>query len=476
MKGLERASVSYTAMVKIFTFLATLWLAGCSSFENAILKNEQQICHVSETIGNTTSDWVFLPEHEVSFEHELDLYELLDLAFIHSPETKTAWAQAALASAQKTKVDSAFYPHAAISLNTARVEQLGAPEPNGKHLTTPLSNVIYPQVEINYSLFKFGAHRQSSQAALAALKAANFQFNQSLQDVAYRVELAYFSLDSAIAIVKANGQNLEDAKVALDAAQNRYQSGLANRQDLLKAQAAHSAAAFDLENSRSAVESARAHLAIAIGIRVNEKLRIVMSDAKVVPDVDELEHLIKKSLEMRQDMLAKRELLVAKQHGLEAKKYDQYPELVTGLKASRKKIQDTPGMYNNFEAYVGLRWDIFDGHLKMAERLMAHEELEISRQQLKAKALTVAGEVWECFYALKSAVQKLNSAQNSERCAWEAFNYSQEAYANGLCSFTDLLTSQNALSVARKQLVCAKNDLSVSWVRLIYCTGRILKK
>jgi outer membrane protein len=476
VRGLKRVNIFCIATAKIFTSLAILWFAGCSSFENAILKNEQQIRHMGEIIENTASDSISSPEHEVSFEHELDLYELLDLAFIRNPETKVAWSQAALASAQKTKVDSAFYPHVTASLNTARVEQLGATEPDGKHLTTSISNIIYPQVEISYSLFKFGAHRESSQAALGALKATNFQFNQSLQDVAYRVELAYFSLDSAIAIVRANGQNLEDTKVALDAAQNRYQSGLANRQDLLKAQAAHSAAAFDLENSRSAVESARAHLAIAIGIRVNDKLRIVTSDARAIPDVDELEHLIEKSLEMRQDMQAKRELLAAKQHGLEAKKYDQYPELVTGLKASRKKIQDTPGMYNNFEAYVGLRWDIFDGHLKMAERLMAREEVEISRQQLKAKALAIAGEVWECFYALKSAVQKLNSAQNSERCAWEAFNYSQEAYANGLCSFTDLLTSQSALSVARKQLVCAKNDLSVSWVRLTYCTGRILEK
>jgi outer membrane protein TolC len=264
--------------------------------------------------------------------------------------------------------------------------------------------------------------------------------------------------------------------VALDAAQNRHQSGLANRQDWLKAQAAYCAAASDLENSRSAVESARAHLAIAIGIRVDDSLRIVTSNAQEIPNVDALEHLIEESLLRRQDMQAKRELLEAKQHSLEAKQYDQYPELIAGLKVSRKKIQDMPGMYNNFEAYLGICWDIFDGHLKMAERLMAYEELEIIRQQLKAKSLDIVSEVWEHFYALKSAIQKLNSAQNSERCAWEASNHALEAYANGLCSFTDLLVSKNALSIARKQLVCAKNDLSVSWVRLAYCTGKISKR
>jgi outer membrane protein len=478
VKNWKRVSVFYVTIVKIFTLPVVLWLAGCSTLEKAILENERQILRAGEDGGNDIPNLSrpFTRDAVISFDHALSLYELLDLAFARNPETKVAWCQAALASAQKTKADSAFYPHVTASVNAARAEQLGAPGSDGKHLTTSISNVVYPQLEISYSLFKFGAHKESSQAALNGLRAANFQFNQALQDVAYRVELTYFSLDSAIAIVKANEQNLEDAKVALDAAQNRHQSGLANRQDLLKAQAAHSAAAFELENSRSAVESARAHLAIAIGVRVSDGLRIATSDIQAIPDVGELEHLIEKSLAMRQDMRAKWELLAAKQHGLVAKKYDQYPELIAGLRASRKKIQHTPGMYNNFEAYLGVRWDIFDGNLKMAERLMAHEELQIARQQLKAKTLGVVGEVWEHFYALKSAIQKLNSAQNSEQCARESANYAQEAYTNGLCSFTDLLTSQNALSVARKQLVCAKNDLSVSWVRLAYCTGKILEK
>jgi outer membrane protein len=478
VENLGKIGIFRVSGVRIFTFSVALWLTGCSSFENAVLKNEQQTQRIGEMLKNTVPDPLFPLENEAvtAFDHDLDLYELLDLAFARNPETKIAWRQATIASAKKTKADSAFYPHVTANLNAARAEQLGAPSADGKHLTTSLSNIIYPQVEVSCSLFKFGAHKESSQAALSALKAANFQFNQALQDVAYRVELAYFALDSAIAIVNANEQNLEDAKVALDVAQNRHQSGLANKQDLLKAQAAYSAATFDLENSHSAVESARARLAVALGIQVNDNLRIATSNVQAIPDLDELEHLIEKSLEMRQDMRAKHEELAAKKHNLDAKKYDQYPELVAGVKASRKKIQDTPGMYNNFEAYVGLRWDIFDGHLKMAERLMAHEELEIARHQLRAKTLTVAGEVWECFYALKSAIQKLDSAQNSEQCAREASNYAQEAYGNGLCSFTDLLTSQNALSVARKQFVCAKNDLSVSWVRLAYCTGKILEQ
>jgi outer membrane protein TolC len=161
---------------------------------------------------------------------------------------------------------------------------------------------------------------------------------------------------------------------------------------------------------------------------------------------------------------------------LNAKKYDRYPEAVAGVRASRKKFQHTSGMYNNFEAYVALKWDIFDGHLKMADQLMAHEEMKIASQQLREQALDISSEVWACFYTLKSAIQKLDSAKKAEDCALEAFNYTKEAYGSGLSSFTDLSTSQSALSNARKQLIFAKNDLSVSWVKLAYCTGKILEQ
>ncbi|MDR1435275.1 MAG: TolC family protein [Puniceicoccales bacterium] len=468
--------------LKLSLFLTLFALGGCGSFQEFVSLNEQKVREIAEKQRQRDGEEILenalssdLVE-KIFCDHPLDLYELLDLAFERNPSTKIAWRQAMVASAQKTKTESAFYPRLGVSLNAARVDQLGGMGTDKKHLTTSVSTVAYPQVEISYSLLKFGAHREQSHGALSTLKAANFQFNQTLQDVAYAVELGYFALNSAIAIVHANEQNLEDAKVALDAAKNRHQSGLANRQDLLKAQAAHSAAVFELENSRSAVEMARARLARVMGVQVSEKLRIAEGNENEIPDVDNMENLIRKALEMRQDMRAKWETLEAKEHALKSKAYDRYPEVVAGLSASRKKIKDIPGMYNNFEAYIGLKWDIFDGHLKESEQLMAYEEMKIARQQLKLKALDISSEVWEYFHALKSAIQKLDSAKETENCALEAFNYTKEAYGNGLSSFTDLLTSQNALSVARKQLVCAKNDLAVGWVQLAYCTGKILEK
>jgi outer membrane protein TolC len=312
-------------------------------------------------------------------------------------------------------------------------------------------------------------------AALGALQAANFQFNQTLQDVAYGVAMAYFSLDSAIAAVAANERNLEDTKIALDAARNRHQSGLANKQDLLKAQAAHSAAVFNLEHSRSAVEAARAQLAKAMGVRVTDQLCIIGSGEGAIPDMDSTEQLIGEALAQRQDLQAQRENLYSREHAWRSKQRDRYPEVLVGLSASRRKVEGIPGMYNHFEAYAALKWDLFDGFLKKSEQLMAYEEMKIARQQLRTKVLDIGSQVWEYFYALRSAIRKLDAAKEAETCAQEAFSCTQEAYGNGLSSFTDLLMAQNELSMARNKLVCARNDLAVGWVRLTYSMGKILE-
>lgn len=410
---------------------------------------------------------------------ELDLYELLDVALKRNPATRIAWHQIGVASAAKKKTDSVFYPSVDVSLKGIRAEQLGTPvvdENKAVRMKQNLSTVFSPELDIHYSLFKFGAHNEASQAALRNLEAAHFQLNQAIQDVIFHVASAYFGLDSALATVEANQQNLEDAQVALDVARNRHESGLASKQDLLKAQAAYSAAVFDLESSQSAVAAAQSKLALALGIHVSPKLKIMRVTTVVTPPVDEIEVTLKKALGDRQDLRALEKKFLEKKHQLRSKERDAYPELITGLTASRQKIRHVSGMYNNFSAYIGVQWNIFDGFSRMADRIMAREEMKIAALELQAKELDVTSQVWEHFFALKSAKQKLEAAKESENCAQEAFNYTREAYQNGLCSFTDLLTSQNALSLARRQLVCAKNDLSIEWVQLAHASGQALKK
>jgi len=107
-------------------------------------------------------------------------------------------------------------------------------------------------------------------------------------------------------------------------------------------------------------------------------------------------------------------------------------------------------MYNDFEAIIDLKWDIFDVYWKMSEQLIAYEEMRIARQWLKANALNISSQAWENFYNLKSVVYKLVAAREAEDCALEAFNYTKEAYTSGLSSFIDLSTFQSALSLARK--------------------------
>ncbi|MDR3246438.1 MAG: hypothetical protein LBT50_08405, partial [Prevotellaceae bacterium] len=111
-------------------FLWTLLFWGCNRFREFALKHEQQIYEIFENqqvkdIEPSKSPLLSKVNEEESHDHALDLYELLDRAFSHNPLSKIAWPQAILVSAQKTKVDGAFYPHISANLAVVRAEQTG---------------------------------------------------------------------------------------------------------------------------------------------------------------------------------------------------------------------------------------------------------------------------------------------------------------------------------------------------------------
>ena len=144
------------------------------------------------------------------------------------------------------------------------------------------------------------------------------------------------------------------------------------------------------------------------------------------------------------------------------------------LKLSSKKIKHFNGHYSNYQIAAGISWNIFDGFYKSSAQHIAKKEQKIAEEQLRAKIIAINAEVWESFYALKSSAKKIDAAKKSEKFATESLDSTQKSYVGGLCSLTDLLMAQNALSVARKQKVLAYNDSMKSMTRLMFVTGQFL--
>jgi outer membrane protein len=99
-------------------------------------------------------------------------------------------------------------------------------------------------LNLNYTIFDFGARAGRINAAQAESVAANFAFNDTHREVIYRVEQAYYQLLNSSGQEEATRANLSNAQAVQQAAEARLNNGLATLPDVLEARSATSQAEY----------------------------------------------------------------------------------------------------------------------------------------------------------------------------------------------------------------------------------------
>ena len=83
------------------------------------------------------------------------------------------------------------------------------------------------ELDLNYTVFDFGARSGRIDAAKAQLLAANFAFNDTHRNVIYQVQQAYYRLLSSMGQEDAARASLSNAQAVQQAAEDRLAHGLA---------------------------------------------------------------------------------------------------------------------------------------------------------------------------------------------------------------------------------------------------------
>jgi outer membrane protein TolC len=83
-------------------------------------------------------------------------------------------------------------------------------------------------LNLNYTIFDFGARAGRINAAKAEAMSANFAFNDTHRKVIYQVEQAYYQLLNASGQEEAARANLSNARAVQQAAEERLNHGLAD--------------------------------------------------------------------------------------------------------------------------------------------------------------------------------------------------------------------------------------------------------
>src|SRR5580658_3201995 len=197
-------------------------------------------------------------------ERTYSLAELIDLAEAHNPETRVAWENARAQAAALGIARSELYPTlSAVALSGVDRQEI----PLGLRFyrfTVPVEQV---SLDLNYTIFDFGARRGRIAAESARLLTANFGFNDVHRRLIFEVQQTYYRLLNASAQDAAARASLANAQAVQQGAEERLRNGLTTVPDVLEARSATAQSIYDLQAVLGAEVSTRGDLATALGSR-----------------------------------------------------------------------------------------------------------------------------------------------------------------------------------------------------------------
>ena len=457
---------------RISPLLITVLLGGCS-----FLEIDQDVSTDSQTQWKAPKKAFPTKSGQYTQGYDgqpMDLYGLFDVAVRNSPMNRRAWQQAREAASLYGEARTLYLPTGGVTSGTYRQKNKHAlPGVDG------YQTIAGTTLQMTWLVFDFGGREASVRAAKDAMYASNFDFNQSLQDLALNVETAYFDLNAAQASTQSNWSSMRDAYMALVAAEEKERTGLGDIQDVLRARANYQSAIYNLEKSGATVEQARANLAAIVGLRISATVDIIPPKPPEDMDVvgEGVEQLLAESMKARPTLLAAYSQTRAKQSEVKAAQSVMLPRVVAG-----GTVQYTEGVSKSltseqqYSVGIGLQWDIFDLFTDHFKLLGARAQAKQALENLRQTELEVMAQVWSYYYGFKSSIQQVNSARALVDSSQEAFEAVRIGYATGINNLLDLLDAQDTLASSRLTLVEAESTFHTSLVNLVHSTGLLTVK
>ncbi|MBC8418024.1 MAG: TolC family protein [Desulfobacterales bacterium] len=415
-----------------------------------------------------------IPEELKPSKDKLTLAQLVDVALRINPSTQEAWDRARAAAAGWGAARGSYYPTV-----SANVGGTGGKLPQTSALGSYRG--VYGEVglSLSYLLLDFGGREATAEGARQALIAANWNHNQSIQDLLRDVPQAYYRYLGNKARVQASEVSLNEALTSLRSTEQRKKAGVSTIADVLQARAKADQVRLNLVADRGSVQVSRGELAKAVGWAANAPFDVT-EEPKEVP-LDRMEQNTKDLIELavrdRPDLAAAR--AAVRQGGAELRKAeaDLWPKLIatgntgwTGLNG-RAGGSDIDQNDTNYYGGLALQIPIFEGFSLRNKVREARANVEAARAALRSKEESVIADVWTAYYNVQTAAQQVKTSETLLASSSESYKVSLARYRAGAADIVELLNAQSTLVSARAQKVEARTKLFTSYADLVHAIG-----
>jgi outer membrane protein len=459
------------------TVLVVLQCANCAPAQSAPVSSDRPWHSPAER--NVEANLRDIPDSRFTIDSAktYSLPELIDMAEAHNPATRDSWERARAQAAALGVARSEVFPvlGAVAVSETGRQEVLFGNRFNGQVLQTSQM-----ELDLNYTIFDFGARTGRINAAKAQLLAANFAFNNTHRQVIYQVQQAYYRLLTSIGQEDAARASLSNAQAVQQAAEERLAHGLATLPDVLEARSATAQNEYDLQAIIGAEQIARGDLATAVGANATAALRVQPLDQIPTAEAidDAVDQAINRASGQRPDLIQQVAETRSAEAGVKQAKAAYYPALNLNAFAAVPSLSglQSPYPWAHSTDLVGelsfnLQWTVFDGGARKNRVAEARAGVRAAKAEANVKRSQIADEVWTAYSNLITAFRQRQSALALLQASTQSYNAALESYNNGVRNLLDVTAAQRTLAQARSADVSARTQVLTSLADVAFTTG-----
>ena len=472
-----QGGLRFVRLMAMTILLADLLLASSAPAQTAPASPERPWHGSAEFNMKTYAGSIAQSKFALDQSKTYSLSELIDLAEAHNPATRNAWERARSQAAGLGISRSELYPTlAAAALSQTQSGQAFL----GNRFYGQTTQAFVLALDLNYTVFDFGARSGRIDAARARLLSANFAFNDIHRTVINQVQQAYYRLLSAMGQEDAAQASLTNAKSVQQAAEERLNNGLATLPDLLEARSATAQAEYDLQAVVGAEEIAGGDLATAVGTSASIAIKVQPLDQLPTPDSigETVEQAMNQAFAERPDLMQQAAEIRAANATLKEARAAYYPSLSLNVSPS---IPSLYGIQRPFDwahtadltgsVSVNLNWTVFDGGARKGRVAQAQADTHAAEAQTNLKKNQIADEVWTAYSNLNTAFRQHRAAVALLEAANQSYSAALESYKYGLRNLLDVTAAQRSLAQARSADVFARTQVLTALADLAFKTG-----
>lgn len=411
-----------------------------------------------------------------------DLASLVDLAERTNPNTRAAWEIAREAAAAEGLVESEYLPQISF-LAVAGYEHTPFPAPKNlvpEGYFVSNSREVIPTLALKWLLFDFGRRAAQLDGARADSFVANVAFTGAHQKLIFEVSQAYFDLGAARGRLHAAQKALSTATTTQQAAVAKQNRGLATIVAVAQAERQTAQMRYTLAASEGAERSALANLIAALGVPADTALDVMDSSELPLPaaPAESLSKAITQALAHRPDVIAALGKVDSAQAALKAERRSYYPVIeLTGHAFQNIGSVSADGRpYSNIDRpgqniLLSFSVPLFDGGSRRNKVSIADAKVREAEDHLAAARDSASQQVVRAYNGLVASLAEYEAATALSQAAHTAYDAALRSYQQGLGTYTDLATEENAVVQGDTQVEDARADAHTAAAALALSMG-----